>query len=130
MSNSGLKHYIAISLLLTLSILISIMIGEGLLRIVFNPVDYLQAQLIPDDILGHRVASNRYDSWGFRNKAVPADVKIMAIGDSVTYSILTTASDSWPAKLQKLTGQDVYNLSLGGYGPVQYYESLRYRHFN
>jgi hypothetical protein len=129
MSNSGIKRYTAISLLLTLSLLISIMIGEGLLRIIFDPADYLQAQLIPDDILGHRVASNHYDSWGFRNKAVPAQVKNVAIGDSVTYSILTTANDSWPGKLHKLTGQDVYNLSLGGYGPVQYYYLLKARAF-
>ena len=129
MSNSGFKHYTAISILLTLSILISIIIGEGLLRLLFDPIDYLQAQLIPDDILGHRVSSDRYDSWGFRNKAVPASVKVVAIGDSQTYSILTTASDSWPGKLQKLTGQDVYNLSLGGYGPVQYYQLLKERAF-
>jgi len=129
MSNSGFKHYVAISILLTLSILISIIMGEGLLRILFDPIDYLQAQLIPDDILGHRVNSYRYDSWGFRNKAVPASVKVVAIGDSQTYSISTTASDSWPGKLQKLTGQDVYNLSLGGYGPVQYYHLLKERAF-
>jgi len=129
MSNAGIKHYIASSLLLTLSILISIMIGEALLRKLFDPVDYLQAQLIPDDILGHRVRPDRYDSWGFRNKAVPASVKVVAIGDSQTYSILTTASDSWPGKLQKLTGQDVYNLSLGGYGPVQYYQLLKDKAF-
>ena len=129
MSSSRIKRYIADSLLLTLSILISAMIGEGLLRILFDPVDYLQARLIPDDILGHRVRPDGYDSWGFRNKAVPASAKVVAIGDSLTYSISTTASDSWPGKFQKLTGQDVYNLSLGGYGPVQYYHLLKDKAF-
>ena len=34
-------------------------------------------------------------------------------------------TESWPAVVGRLTGQQVYNLGLGGYGPNQYYELLK-----
>lgn len=66
-----------------------------------------------------------HDLWGFRNKEVPQSADIVAIGDSHTYGISTKASYSWPSILQRLTGRTVYNLSLGGYGPVEYYFLLK-----
>lgn len=129
MLHQKVKLYIANLLVLALGVGVAGMIAEGVLRILLEPVDYLQAQLVPDDILGHRVTPDGYDAWGFRNKAVPASVQVVAIGDSQTYSILTTAADSWPEQLEKLLGQDVYNLSLGGYGPAQYYHLLKDKGF-
>ena len=32
--------------------------------------------------------------------------------------------DSWPYVLGRLSGRDVYNMALGGYGPNQYFELL------
>ena len=126
MVKSKIKHFSTALLLVIFSICFSLMIAEASLRILFDPVDYLMASVTSDDILGHKVGpGNGYDSWGFRNKFVPASVSIVAIGDSQTYGISTTRGDSWPGKLQKLMQEDVYNLSLGGYGPVQYHYLLK-----
>ena len=88
----------------------------------FEPVDYLQAEVIDDDILGHRLTphSGGHDAWGFRNKNVPETADIVTLGDSQTYGASANASHSWPALLQQLSGKTVYNLGLGGYSPVQY----------
>ena len=96
------------------------------MRIRFKPVNYLKPYLVRDDILGHKIQHNSagHDSWGYRNRIVPKRVDIVAIGDSMTYGVSATADNSWPALLQKYTGKVVYNLSLGGYGPTQYYHLL------
>lgn len=90
-------------------------------------MNYLMPYLISDDQLGHRIKPNSagHDSWGFRNETVLQSVKIVAIGDSQTYGESAKANYSWPAQLQKLMNRNVYNLSLGGYGPVEYWYLLR-----
>jgi lysophospholipase L1-like esterase len=110
------------SLLFTLSIAISLIVAEAVIRTVFDPIDFLEPYLVNDDILGHKIAagSAAHDSWGFRNKSVPTSATIVTIGDSQTYGVSAAAKNSWPAQLQRLLGLDVYNLSLGGYGPVEY----------
>ncbi len=117
--------------IVVLSISLSLLIAEGICRILFDPVDYLTPELINDEILGYRVKPNSggHDSWGYRNKSVPATADIVAIGDSQTYGMSATANSSWPATLQKMVGKDVYNLSLGGYGPAQYYYLLENKAF-
>ncbi len=117
-----IKKY-SINLLLSfLSIILSILIMEGICRIIFDPIDYLQPKLIKNEILGTTIKpySGGHDAWGYRNKFIPTTADIVAIGDSQTYGISATANDSWPAILQKITGKSVYNLSLGGYNPIQY----------
>src|SRR5690242_9049481 len=103
-------------LLITSSIIISLLALEATTRAVLNPVNYLEPYLVKDDILGHKILPNSggHDSWGFRNKSVPISAKIVTIGDSQTYGISATASNSWPAQLQLLMHEGVYNLSLGG----------------
>ena len=99
---------------------------------IVDPVDYLQPYLVDDEVLIYKVAPNSagHDSWGFRNKRVPHSAKIVTIGDSQTYGVSATARNSWPIKLQTLTKKNVYNLSLGGYGPVQYLYLLQNRAFH
>jgi hypothetical protein len=89
-------------------------------------VDYLQAYLVDDTVLGHRIRPNSsgHDAWGFRNTSVPDSAQIVAIGDSHTYGVSAPGRNSWPAQLGKLKKEYVYNLSLGGYGPAQYYYLL------
>jgi hypothetical protein len=53
----------------------------------------------------------------------------VAIGDSQTYGVSAKARDSWPKQLQQITDWKVYNLSLGGYGPVEYYFLLQNKAF-
>jgi lysophospholipase L1-like esterase len=113
-------------LLATLSLLLILAILEGLSRVILNPVDFLQPELVGDPVLGHAIeaGSAGHDAWGFRNPTVPGRAQIVAIGDSNTYGVSATATDSWPSALQRLSGKSVYNLSLGGYGPVQYFYLL------
>lgn len=126
MVRSKPKNFLSTSLLLSLSVLISLGIGELFVRMIVDPVDYLEVYLVDDDILGHKVRPDSlgYDAWGFRNRFVPATARIVTIGDSQTYGTSTTSGDSWPAKLQTLRNEAVYNMSLGGYGPVQYHHLL------
>jgi hypothetical protein len=44
----------------------------------------------------------------------------VAIGDSETWGVNATSLQAWPARLQALTGCSVYNMSVGGFGMVQY----------
>lgn len=112
--------------LVVFSFSLSLMIGEGICRILLDPVDFLAPEILKDDILGKKIKPNSagHDSWGFRNNYVPNSAEIVAIGDSQTYGISATAKNSWPSQLQRFIGKEVYNLSLGGYSPVQYYHLL------
>ena len=44
----------------------------------------------------------------------------VAIGDSQTYGDEVSRQEAWPQRLAELTGRSVYNMALGGYGPVEY----------
>jgi len=113
--------------MLTLSVALALLLGEGLARLVLNPVDYLTAKPVFDPILGTRLepGASGHDQWGFRNPEIPDRVDVVTIGDSQTYGVGVTRFSSWPAQLGELTGLRVYNAALGGYSPVQYYELLR-----
>jgi hypothetical protein len=78
--------------------------------------------MVKDDILGERITkgSSGFDEWGFRNRAVPAQVDLVALGDSHTYGNNAKMEDSWPYVAAHSAGVGVYNLGLGGYGPNQY----------
>lgn len=79
-------------------------------------------ELEPDARLGHRVVSQAYghDADGFRNDTVPAHADIVALGDSQTWGVNVSRSEAWPQALAKRSGRTVYNMGVGGYGPVQY----------
>src|SRR6267143_427695 len=83
----------------------------------------IEQKLVPDPELGNRLAPNivGLDSNGFRNDVVPTRADIVAIGDSQTWGVNADRQDAWPQQLAKLSGRSVYNMSLGGYGPVQYW---------
>jgi hypothetical protein len=66
-----------------------------------------------------------HDRLGFRNATVPDRVDIVAVGDSQTYGTGVTREDAWPQQLAVTTGRSVYNLSVGGWGPVQYLSSAQ-----
>jgi hypothetical protein len=121
--------WVANLLLLGVSGLVSIALLEGVARLVVHPVDYLLPTIVADPVLGHRVegGSGGHDEWGFRNFERPQRADIVAIGDSMTYGIAARATDSWPAALAVLTGRRVYNMALGGYGPLHYLHLLRER---
>lgn len=105
-----------------LSVLVGILLCEGIARLVLNPADYLSPIMIQDNVLGVTIASGSsgYDEWGFRNKRVPLEADIVAIGDSHTFGNTAMMDDAWPLVVARETGRTVYNLGLGGYGPNQY----------
>lgn len=91
-------------------------------RLVLNPVDFLSPRLVRDDVLGITLpgGSSGHDAWGFRNGGVPDTADMVALGDSHTYGNRATLDEAWPSVLARLTGERVYNLGMGGYGPNQY----------
>lgn len=109
-------------LLVLLIAIVVIIVIEGLSRLIFDPIDFLKPKVSYDEVLRYKIEPNSgaHDSWGYRNKSVPESAEIVAIGDSHTYGISATASDSWPNALQNISGKEVYSLSLGGYGPAEY----------
>jgi lysophospholipase L1-like esterase len=117
--NKYLKNF----LVLFVSVILALLVTEGLARLFFDPIDFLKPKIVNDEVLRYKIEPNSgaHDSWGYRNKKVPQTAKIVAIGDSHTYGISATASNSWPAFLQRISSKDTYNLSLGGYGPAEYF---------
>ena len=105
------------------SSLISLLLCEVGVRFVLNPGDYLSVSMVKHEILGSVVEQKAagFDKWGFRNRSVPKQADIVAIGDSHTYGNTARMVDSWPYVLGRLAGKSVYNMGLGGYGPNQYY---------
>jgi len=117
-----LRDYLKKLFLFLIVATLFLLAAEGVSRVFFDPTDYLWRRLKSDDILRYRVEPNTrgHDSWGFRNKSVPEKADIVALGDSQTYGTSSLAKHSWPSVLGKLTGGQVYNMSLGGYGPAEY----------
>jgi len=122
-----MKHFISNIALTVGAIVVGLGLMEFATRVFFDPVDFLLPRLVADSFLGHKIepGSGGHDEWGFRNKVRPEAAEIVAIGDSMTYGIAATSDGAWPSQLQQLSGKTVYNLALGGYGPIQYLHLLR-----
>lgn len=104
------------------SVLISILLLEGGLRLFLHPMDYLAPVTVYDPVLGFHIVpgTGGHDDWGFRNDEVPDRVDVVALGDSMTWGVAARAAESWPSWYGRKTGQSVYNLGIGGYGPAEY----------
>ncbi|HAC14735.1 MAG TPA: hypothetical protein DCE78_02140, partial [Bacteroidetes bacterium] len=109
-----------------LSFFVMLLLAEGVLRFLYDEVDYLKPKLVFDAKLGDKISpySSGHDSLGFRNQTIPNNADILTLGDSQTYGVNARAFNSWPEQLQKISGRDVYNMALGGFGPLQYYHIL------
>jgi hypothetical protein len=108
-------------ILALLGLIVGIVAGEVFLR-VRESVRTQRSIYIADPLLEFKTmpyAPGR-DAWGFKNYAVPGRVDIVAIGDSQTWGMNANISETWPTQLADLSGYEVYNMSEGGYGPVQY----------
>lgn len=114
---------IAKAVLVLVSLLAGVLSAEFGLRLVERiRLGDRAMEMEPDARLGHRVAPEAYghDANGFRNDTVPAHADIVALGDSQTWGVNVSRSEAWPQALEKRSGRTVYNMGLGGYGPVQY----------
>lgn len=119
---SRVRKRLGTGALLIASIVFSLVLCETIARHFLHPIDYMRPPLVDDEILGHKIepGASWHDEWGFRNRHVPQTSDVVAIGDSQTYGIGAASTDAWPAAFARISGRDTYNLSLGGYGPVQY----------
>lgn len=78
-------------------------------------------KLVDDPILGYKMLpGGDIDNNGFRNKQILKNYDIVAIGDSQTFGNQAYSEESWPVQLGYLSGLKVYNMAVGGYGPLQY----------
>lgn len=78
---------------------------------------------LPDDEMG-KVRNPEFfenDSRGFRNEKALNSAEIVTLGDSQTVGINARREDAWPKQLQRMLGTPVYNMSIGGNGPVRYH---------
>jgi len=111
-------------LIITSSIILTLVLLEAGLRILTAFLIYSpKNNLVYDDRLGRKFVPSvlDIDENGFRNPGVPGEVDIVAMGDSQTYGVNVKSEISWPAQLAHMSGTTVYNLGVGGYGPLQYY---------
>jgi hypothetical protein len=118
------KFIINVSVML-FSVAISLVLGEFAARLVLNPSDFLSLDTVSDPVMGMVPSPSAlagFDKWGFRNRTVPATSDIVAVGDSHTYGNTARMTESWPFVLGQLTGRQVYDMALGGYGPNQYFQ--------
>ena len=117
----------AIALIL-ISTLGALLIGEFILRFAWTAAEDnifpIQATIIDDPILGHRIKphDSGHDALGYRNLKVPEHADVVAIGDSMTYGygVGATRNNSWPSQVGVLVGESIYNMGMGGYGPLEY----------
>jgi len=119
------------SAVIALASLVALGLSELGARVFLNAADYLSVEMVTDPILGAVPSGDPmaggFDEWGFRNPFVPDSVDIVAIGDSHTYGNTARMEDSWPYVAARLSGQSVYNMGLGGYGPNQYFHLFNSR---
>lgn len=119
-----LKKVILNLLVLVIATAASLLLAEFGARMVLNASDFLRLEVVPDPILGavpSPSAMAGFDKWGFRNPGVPPAADVVAVGDSHTYGNTARMVDAWPYVVGQLTGRQVYNMGLGGYGPNQYF---------
>lgn len=107
-----------------LSVVVGFAIVEAGLRI-FTPYPNNQprANQIPDAVLGYRLAPGNFEvnSSGFRSPELSQPLNLAAIGDSHTFGVNATLSQTWPANLAKRHDWSYYNFGLPGFNIVEYY---------
>ena len=120
------RRLVALRLGLALaSTLFALGLVEGGLR--FVEAKYMRLvkggeQRLSDPLLGERVApgTRGYDRAGFRNPVALDRAEIVVFGDSQTWGVNVSPAEAWPLVLAQRSGRTVYNMAIGGYGPVQY----------
>jgi hypothetical protein len=127
MNSSKTKQIIIDIGLVLVAIVVAILLSELALRIVLPRVHKIQDRdlRIPSEKLGYTyIYPNKFfplDKNGFKNHSVPVHADIVALGDSHTFGIYNSVEETWPYYLASSTNMSVYNMGLGGYGPIQYY---------
>lgn len=113
--------------LVALSLVVALGLCELAARIIHPASDIFPSNPARDPILGHRLLpyQSGHDGRGFRNETSQGDFTVVCIGDSQVYGAGIARGYAFPQQLSRLLHQPVYNMGLGGYGPVQYYQLLQ-----
>ncbi len=113
-------------LLLVGSILAGLVFCEVISRFIYPISDIFPAHPENDPVLGLRLLpfQSGHDARGFRNKDAAGDFPVVCIGDSQMYGVGIPRKSAIPQQLGRIIKKRVYNMSLGGYGPVQYCQLL------
>lgn len=109
-------------LLLILSGTLSLGLAELALRgFTRFPIDE-ESNRLDHPELGYTLdpALSDVDEKGFRNPTLPDPVVVAAIGDSHTFGVNVAREEAWPAHLEDLSGERVYNLGVGSYDVYRY----------
>lgn len=111
------------------TLLLTIAAAEGILNLLAARMPTVNALLtripmqmaVADPVLGWRGNPDypEHDRLGFRNRDVPRDAAIVALGDSQTYGLGVSREEAWPQQLERLIGQRTYDLAFPGWGPIQ-----------
>ncbi|PYI94622.1 MAG: hypothetical protein DME97_01205 [Verrucomicrobia bacterium] len=59
------------------------------------------------------------DAEGFRNPAVREPIDVASLGDSFVEAMTSPREESWPARLEQITGKKVQNYGTSSFGPQQ-----------
>lgn len=133
-------------LLFLSSILISLLVAEGVLRLTEEGLGYSWMYRIPDAVLGWKLQPNTrylnrmkegtvevaYNSLGWRDvehsleQETPEILRVAVLGDSYMEGYSVGNNDYFARQLENLFKQEsaraeVFNFGVGGYGPLQYY---------
>ena len=100
---------------------------------VFRAEDHEQGEFLLNDpsiivrgrpLYPDAVTEGPHDALGFRNRAVPAVVDVVVIGDSQTYGNNAPLELNWPGRLRSAMAErrpvSLYNMSVGAWGAVNY----------
>ncbi|GEM_PF-518115 len=119
-------HWSQKIVLMLSSFMITLMLIEGVLLVLNRlnvDVTYPDVRELQDDpLLGKRTPDNAagHDERGWRNLRGLENADIVAIGDSQTWGVNASITETYPNVLGDLTGKTVYSMAQGSYGAVQY----------
>jgi hypothetical protein len=83
--------------------------------------DIVRMGFLSPDLFGaeHHRYPFETDAEGFRNPAVPERIDIATLGDSFVDAMTSPREESWPARLEQISGRQVQNYGTSSYGPQQ-----------
>jgi hypothetical protein len=107
----------------------SILVGFGVVELSLIAVDagglYKSGiSRLHDAKLRYRLPPNHFpeiDANGFRNYSSDDIYDVVVLGDSHAYGYGVVANETFPALLSELSGLNIYNYGMGGFGPAQYF---------
>jgi hypothetical protein len=89
--------------------------------------DIARMGFIPPELFG--AEKRRYpfetDAEGFRNATVRERIDVAALGDSFVDGMTSPAEETWPARLEQITGKKVQNYGTSSFGPQQQFYVLQ-----